>query len=215
MDVVAASASAATANNSTGIHFTDAWVMQPISLPAANIHLYDLAGSDQASNVVAFFTGLAGYGVIDSTNWTANTFKTIFTHTGRGLVSAMFACTAGGAETSVFEITIDGGTAQTITVTNASGERAALSASGLLRPADFTTSASAVTGFITGLAADGATFNGASDLYVPPLRLLPALGTPLLRYNTACLIRMKHSVNITNSTATAYSGVMVRKGIAA
>lgn len=202
----------------TGNHFTDLWLMQPSTCLAANMAFFDSSPTSRISSIVAFFTGLASYGVIDSTNWTANTFKTIYSHTGSGLIFALVGPTAGGAETTTFEVTIDSGAAQLLTVTNANAERALLTAHGIAEGAgnaDFTTAGKWVSPADAGLDAGTLTTLQTGVFVIPSMRFTMALGVPLLRYNTSCLIRMKHSTSITNSTATAYSGVMVRKGIVA
>lgn len=206
---VATTAAAVT----TGVHFTDPWLMVPRSQLATGLSFYDASGTGVAGDAVNFFTGIASYGVIDSTNWTAATYKTIYSHTGKGLVGGMIACTAGGAETTTFEITIDG-TLSEITVTNAIGERAMLTCVGTLLDGEFITTAVALKPIDTGLNA-GLTTLQTMTSRVAPMQWFDKFGIPLLRYDSSCLIRMKHSVDITNSTATAYSGVMVRKGIAA
>lgn len=198
----------------TGAHFKDPWLMLPMTNAASNVPMYDTTNTVRNSDTVAFFTGLAGFGATDTTNWSSNTYKTIYSHTGRGLVHACVGPTAGGAATTTFEMTVDGVLSE-ITVTNANTERAFL-LTGAVMLADFTTVNTAQGIGSSGNALDaGLSTIQAGVIYIPPMRWAHNFGIPLLRYDVSMLIRMKHSAAITNSTATAYSGVMVRKGIAA
>lgn len=195
-----------------GSNFKDIWLMTPITAASANFTLVDVGGTTRALNTTLAFTGFAKVGIQDNTDWTAATYKTIYSHTGSGLVYGLIACVAGGAETTTFEVTIDG-VLKTITITNANGERAVLLASGGVNTADFTT---ATNGQMSITALDSSTLSTYQDgaWSIPGPRANQMLGVPALRYDYSCLIRMKHSASITNSTATAYSAVMVRKGIA-
>lgn len=198
-----------------GVHYRDAWLMEPHSDGATVINFYNVGDALNTSATTAFFTGFASFGVQDNTNWTANTYKTIFSHTGQGIVYAMIACTAGGAETTTFEITIDG-VLKTITITNANAARAYLTAAGHTNTSgtEFTTATVAAKSNGEALdAATGTTFFNNSTV-IPSLKYCANLGIPALRYDVSCLIRMKHSAIVNNTTAEAFSGVLVRKGIA-
>lgn len=197
-----------------GPHFQDPRLLLPMTVVSTSVQLYDSGNTVRTAATTAFFTGLASYGVQDQTDWTSNTYKTIYTHTGMGLIHGMIACTAGGAETTTFEITIDG-VLREITVTNANTERALLW-TGQERETDFTTTNNEVSNVTSsGLDSGTLTTLQTGAMWIPVMRHAYNFGCPLLRYDTSCLIRMKHSASITNSTATSYSGVMVRKGIAA
>ncbi len=202
--------------NYPGIHHKDPWVLQPVTVASASLFMHNAAGTQNAANTTAFFTGFAQFGIQDNTDWTSATYKTIYSHTGSGLVYAMVACVAGGAETTTFEVTIDG-VLKTITVTNANTERALLVASGFSDnggPVDFTTANQEGKPLIALDSGTLTTFQ-TGGINIIPQRMAHVLGVPALRYDISCLIRMKHSASITNSTATAFSGVLVRKGIAA
>ncbi len=201
-----------------GMHFKDPWLMQPVNNRADTIKLYNSAGTLVTLQTTAGFTGIAQYGIQDQTDWTAGTYKTVYSHTGKGLVFGMIACEAGGAETSTFEITIDGLPLQEITITNANNYRAVLLAGGYGNTGgtEFTTA----TDWQKPIGSlDSATLTtwspAATVVVIPTVMWYGNLGVPALRYDVSCLIRMKHSTSITNSTATAYSGVLVRKGITA
>ncbi len=203
-------------SNYPGIHHKDPWVLQPVTVVSASLMLYNSAGTQVAANTTSFFTGFAQTGIQDNTDWTLNTYKTIYSHTGSGLIYAMVACTAGGAETTTFEITIDG-VKKEITVTNANTERALLVASGFADssgPIDFTTANQEGKPLVSLDSSTLTTFQTGS-LNIIPQRMAHILGAPAMRYDISCLVRMKHSASIVNATATSFSGVLVRKGIAA
>jgi len=131
---------------------------------------------------------------------------------GKGLVAAYIGCTAGGAETHTVELTVDGKLVEIAIGTLASGERAALlpgcAVSGIFASGTFIGTGVEV------LEADKATIGALSGTnYIPPWSIVAFFGIPLLRFNRSLLVRAKHSATITNSTATAYSGVMYRLGL--
>lgn len=199
-----------------GIHFSDPWELLPRVAAAANLTLEENDATARTSATTAFFTAMAARGVQDTTDWTADTYKTLLTvASGKGLVAAIVGPTAGGSETTTFEITVDGVLTE-LPIVVASGERAFLAVSGM-SAVSFTFSAH--------FAVQGGTINagkttlgdpGGSGIepYLGGWPLISAMGTPCLKFNQSLLIRAKHSANITNSTATAYSGVMYRLGIA-
>jgi hypothetical protein len=159
---------------------------------------------------VAFFTEMARRGIQEQTNWTADTYKTIvnINSSKGGWVFAYIGCTAGGAETHTTRWTIDGKTAQTVTVAGlASGERAVL-----LSGASTTSTAPGNEA----LDADKATFGaiGANNS-IATWAGISNLSIPLLRFEQTLLLEAKHSVSITNSTATAYSALQYRLGLTA
>jgi len=195
-----------------GIHFKEPWELLPHTRGAANIFDWDKATSGVTSATVAFFTELALRGATDTTNWAANTYKTIVNLSGKGLCAGYIGCTAGGAETHTIEITVDGRLFE-LPIVNASGERAMLMASPVR--SDFFTTAAA-NGYSTGdlNAAKTVIGTSAGSFVVPTWAAITGLGTPCLKFNTSLLIRAKHSAIITNSTATAYSGVIYRMGLA-
>lgn len=191
-----------------GVHYSDPWLMTPASIVASSIS----EGTNLASTV-AFFTNITGEGVIDTTNWSDGVYKTIYSHTGFGLIAGAIGPTAGAASTTTFRFTLDN-VVSTITVTNASTERAFLSAAGFINNADFTTAGTIAT--LQSLLDSGKTTLQTGAFQLPSLRLLGYTGAALLRYNVSATVEMKHTGEaITNSTATAYSAVLVRKGIAA
>jgi hypothetical protein len=198
-----------------GIHFKEPWRLTPMMAAAAQLGVYDAADARQAATTVAFFTEMARRGLQDTTNWTSDTYKTLLTvSSGKGYVAAIVGCTAGGAETTTFRITVDG-LAHTIAVgTLAAGERACLLA-GYVEGTEYTTAENINKGTAETLEADKATFGAVSNIgsaNIPPWRFFKR-GIPLLTFDTSLVIEAKHSANITNSTATAYSAVQYHLGL--
>jgi len=201
---------------SNGIHFKDPWLLQPYTATATSVEIVDTGGVNRDSATVAFWTEFAGLGLQDTTNWTADTYKTLLTvSSGKGLVGTLIGPTAGGSSTTTFEFTLDGGSPLEIAVSGlASGQRAVLTAAGLIQsgPAATTT-----PGLPNGaaLAANKQIFAEAPNTasLVGTHQFMASFGVPQLRFNQSLLIRAKHSASITNSTATAYSGVMYRLGL--
>lgn len=194
----------------SGIHFKQPSQFQPYIADVANLNVFDNGNVIQASSTTAFFTQMASRGLQDTTNWTADTYKTLLTvASGAGFVGGVVGPTAGGASTTTFEFTVDG-VLDEIAITVASGQRAGLFAK-LGGSADFTTAEVFLyAGVGEALGADKATFTASSN----PVRVLltwrQLVGFPCLRFTQSLLIRAKHSASITNSTATAYSAVMYR-----
>lgn len=189
----------------SGVHFKDPWFLLPNARDAAKYS----STTGGASNLVAFFTELATVGFQETTNWTADTYKTLLSvSSGKGLVSALIGPTAGGAETTTFEITVDGILTE-IAVSVASGERAALTV-GFMQD-DYSTGYRQLGG---GLNAGKTTVQSSTTIiYMIGHHTLAAHGVSQLLFERSLLIRAKHSANITNSTATAYSGGIYRLGL--
>lgn len=197
-----------------GPHFSDPRFMTAYSVLASGLNIFDVSAAATASSVVAHFTELTTRGVIDTTNWTAGTYKTLLSvSSGSGVIAAIVACTAGGAQTTTFEITIDG-VLREITITNASGERALLVCGGLSYTSQTYTTAAHAFSSTGSLDAGTKSYIISTGAAMPEWGGISREGVPLLRYTTSLLIRAKHSATITNSTSTAYSGVMYRAGIA-
>jgi len=203
-----------------GVHFKDPWLFQPITAVDTSLEVRDSGGTIRDGSSTAFFTEMARRGLQDTTNWTANTYKTLLSvASGKGLVAGLIGGTAGGAETTTFEFTVDGVLTEIAVAGLASGERAVLTGSGL-QPAPYYLGTVASTDewpFPGGeaLDTDKATFTGTMGItsYVPPWRVFMFNNIPCLKFNQSLLIRAKHSANITNATATAYSAIMYRLGL--
>ena len=201
---------------SSGYNFTDAYQFRPYLYGANILRVFDSSGSAQTSQTTAFFTEMARRGLQDQTDWTANTPKTLL-NVASGPVEVVFMCgpQAGGAETTTFEITGDKGVQEVTVGTLASGERAALVAPGSVMPAEYYTAANVqLLPYNETLESDKATLADPSGNFqnVAPWF---AISQPLFVSSNGILIRAKHSANITNSTATAYSAIMYRKRLTA
>jgi hypothetical protein len=196
-----------------GVHFKEPWLLKPYTAVATTLQIYENTTA-RTSSAAAFFTEMANRGLQDQTNWTANTYKTILNvASGKGLVAAYVGPTAGGASTHTVEFTVDGVLTEVTIPDLASGERGLLLACPPMPSDTFTTAAVALQPNTEVLDANKRVFGVIPGTpYLPPWWLLGALGVPLLRFNTSLLIRAKHSADITNSTATAYSGVQYTLG---
>lgn len=198
--------------NKGGVHFTSPWEFPAYAATAANLNVFDSGGTQRTSAVTNFFTEMARRGLQDTTDWTADTYKTLLSvSSGKGLVAGVIGCTAGGSTTTTFEFTVDG-TLTEIAVVVASGQRAALLPA-INDPAFFTGSDSWKPSAEALAAAKNQFSESTTNAFVLPWSGFGILGTPCLKFNTSLLIRAKHSASITNSTATAYSAVMYRLGL--
>lgn len=198
---------------SGGINFKHPQRLRPYIPPVADLLIGEADGTPTNSTTTAFFTELARRGLQDTTNWTNGVYKTLLNvASGRGEVAALVGPTAGGAETTTFRITVDGVVHVLTSETLASGERAAFLAA-YFDSGDYSTAGSVVNPGDEALEASKATWTTLSNLNsetscIPPWRAMR--GIPMLEFTTSLLIEAKHSADITNSTATAYSGVMYR-----
>ena len=200
---------------SLGNNFTAPWKFYPVFCPVASLEVYDSASTARDSSTTQFFTEMARRGLQDTTDWTANTYKTLLNvASGKGEVAALVGPTAGGAESTTFELTIDGVLTEIVVGALASGERGLLCAYTPQLTQRFTTITDWLKPAGEGLEADKASFTITGGLsYIMPWREIGGFGMPLLEFNTSLLIRAKHSASITNSTATAYSAVQYRLGL--
>ena len=197
-----------------GPHVKDPWLFMPYTATASTLVTQNATGTaNPASNTTAFFTEMDRRGLQGTTNWTADTYKTILNiSSGRGLVAGYIGPTAGGASNHTIEITIDGVKTELEIPDLVSGERAILLAGGAPYTTFFTSASSFAYQGDAALDANKQVFGNVNSM-VPSWEAFSLLGTPLLRFNQSLLIRAKHSASITNSTATAYSAVMYRKGL--
>jgi len=200
---------------SNGIHFNEPWQFQASTATATSVEVEDSGGLNQDSSTTAFWTIIAERGLQDTTNWTSDTYKTLLTvSSGKGLVGGIIGPTAGGSSTTTFRITVDG-VQYTYTVPGlSSGKRAVVLAGGLI-----------ASGPVTGDAPgnnNAAVLDSGKQYFTEALNTaslvlthqhMAAFGVPQLIFKTSLLIEAKHSASITNSTATAYSGVIYRLGI--
>lgn len=187
---------------SSGVHFTDAYrMMRNANSVAANIENMTVGGTVAGSNVVGFFTEMGTRGVADDSNWTADTYKTILTVTGSGLVSHVVGPTSlAGTPTTTFEITVDGVLREIAITVLGVGDRAFLGPYFGDNPgtgAVFTTAGAAWRG-VTSMDASKMVHNTADVALIPQWSIIHALGTPCLLFTTSLLIRAKCSES--NST---------------
>ncbi len=197
----------------TGVHTKNPWELMPYVCVATDLTSYDATDTSNTSATTAFFTEMARRGLQNQTDWSANTYKTLLSvSSGNGFVAAVIGCTAGGTETTTFEFTVDGVLSTVSVGPLASGSRGAILAhAGIIT--DFTTANKWYQGAQEALNGDVATF-GAITSTSSMAHWREMVNFPLLRFDNSLLIRAKHSASITNSTATSYSAVMYRLGIA-
>ena len=195
----------------TGVHFKEPWQLLPQEVLATNIATYDGASAD-TSATADFWTSVAQRGTALDTDFTANTYKTLLSvSSGKGLVAALVGPTAGGSETTTFEITVDGFLTE-IAVAVSNTHRAFL---GKLVQRGIFTGASLFSQDVGAFDAGKTTIqNYAEVFYVPNWRTITNLGTPCLRFDSSLLVRVKHSANITGTASKERQcGIIHRTGL--
>lgn len=164
------------------------------------------SGDGTDATAAAFFTTSAvKAGAIDTTNWSADTYKTIvnLSNANGGLMSYYLGPTCGATESHTVRITVDGAV-YTIVLTTASTKRPGLFAapySGDDAIESATTSTEAMNAGKTALVD----FNVLS--YFPKWSSVYRKQARVLEFRTSLLVEAKQTSAITNSTATAYSAV--------
>ncbi|CAB4165267.1 hypothetical protein UFOVP823_24 [uncultured Caudovirales phage] len=197
-----------------GHHFKKPWKFIPSVSLVGNVTAIMGNGTATISSATNFFTEMARRGLQDTTNWTANTYKTLLNVTsGCGLVACVVGPTSAGADTTTFEITVDG-ILYTMSIVTASGTRAVLSI-GSVRTAGAGTYI--LNNTMGPIDAGGTTFgdDNYAEINLPHWGEIGKYGSPCLEFERSLLIRAKHSASVTNSTATAYSAIQYRKGLTA
>lgn len=211
--------SGGAAASAGGVHFSEPWLMAPAHGAATRLEIYDSGAVTRDSTTTAFFTEMDRRGLQNTTNWSSDTYKTLLTvSSGKGLIAGYVGCTAGGSETHTVEITIDGVLTEIVITGLASGDRASLLAGSPHGEAMFT----AASGANSWADPGGEALDSGKQIFVEvvsyqsvivPWRTHFMFGIPCLRFDKSLLVRAKHSAGITNSTATAYSGIMYRLGL--
>lgn len=198
---------------SGGVNFSEPWKLIPMQCPVAGLNIADRSGNTSDCSSTAFWTDFATIGAIETNNLTADTWITIATISGKGLLAGVIGPTSAGADTTTFGIDVDGAGEVEYPVVCAATTRAALFCGSML-DTSFTTSPD--------WADQGGEFNagktvlvaGSAARYIPSWHSIAMLGTPVLEFKRSLVVRVKHSQNISNSTATAFKGAMYRLGLA-
>lgn len=192
--------SSSVVNNSGSIHFSD-----PKRLPksSATVAEFFTGVRDNGSGKVnstnsAFWTDQIGpHGADIDTDYAVDTYKTLVNLTdGSGVLTGVIGPTAGGSETTTFEITVDGVLTE-IAVSVTSGYRAYLGYG-----ASSTTEALAPANSALKFNA----LNSSKDTFdlfsvtVPDIMGMLVSGTPLLEYTSSLLVRVKHSAAVTGTS---------------
>lgn len=195
-----------------GLDFTDPRLLRQYTGAANRYNVITVVGTNTITNSTAagFFTELANRGAVVDAAFTADTYKTLANLTGFGLFAGAVGPTAGGAETTTFRITVNGGTAKTFAVTVASGERAGLFAVPMGISPELMTTAAAF--FVSGsdLNAGKNTFALNSTLCrVPSWDTISLMGAGCLNFTSSLLVEVKHSQDVTGtSNQERQSGAM-------
>ena len=193
-----------------GLDTNNARRLARVTFAAAAFEIIETV-TNRDSTTVAFFTQWdKSHGTSEQTNWTADTYKTIYSDTsGAGVFAGFLGPTAGGAETTTLELTVDGRLTE-IAAVCASGDRAWFGRYIPVGGDEFTTASALAITQAEQINASKTQFTalpgGAANLFLS-WRSVLLLGIPLIQYSQSLLVRAKHSANITNSTATAFSGV--------
>lgn len=193
-----------------GPNFKDPRLLMPFRFTATDLHVYDTGGVNRTFATTEAFTECANRGVQDTTNWSADTFKTILSVSGAGKMYGYIGCTSGGADDHTIEITVDG-TVYTIVIPTTSGLRAALLPN--YEANTFYTTSGVAVAYHSVLDSGKQYFDGVAGNVpsIPSLVAIEKMGYPVLQFDQSLLIRAKHESAVTNSTATAYSAVLYRK----
>jgi len=194
-------------------HFTDPWLFVARTQASGDYSMSQTNDTASDATTVQFWTNMTARGVIETNDLTANVWITIASLSGKGLFAGVFGPTSGGADTTTFGINVNGAGEVEYPILNAAGQRASLSV-GLLPGVTFTTSSIFATPGGDLNAAKTILGDGSNVKFVNTFDFMSAMGTPMLRFDTSLVVRVKHSQNITNSTATAYKGMVYRMGLA-
>lgn len=184
-----------------GPHFSDPWMLGPgHAVPVANLVGYEASGpTSRASTTSNFFTLVGYHGTALNSDFTADTYKTLLNVTaGRGLVAAFIGPTGGGAETTTFEVTIDGNAAVEIPVTVASAQRAFL---GVFGKNNSGTVSELVLADEDQMNAGKTTFSTSAGGVLMPWKIMKQRGLSCLQFNVSLLVRVKHSANVTGTSS--------------
>lgn len=186
-------------SGSSGVNFSDPRDFHRALYAAAIFKAADNTATLTASTVAGFFTQCALRGVADDTNSTADTYKTLLSVTGRGLVSCLIGPTGlAGTPLTTFEITVDGVVTTVAITATTTGQRAALGA--ISNTDTFTTASEYAQSPVSVDATKSVETNASITSLIPGWHGIRALGTPCLQFQVSLLIRMKTSES--NSTTT-------------
>jgi len=183
---------------SNGVNFTDPGYLGRWLVPAANLTIWDSAGTATVTTAAAFFTEIGNRGVAVDSNWTADTYKTILSSATWTQSHTLIGPTGlAGTPTTTFEITVNG-VVYTIPITaTTTGQRAVL---GIVFQTNI---ASTSNQFVLGAASMDASKKvsvlGTTNVpYVRNWASIDNYGTPVLDAKISLSVRMKTSEN--NST---------------
>lgn len=180
-----------------GIHFTDPRNLARLSLTATGLNTRD-SNTNSASNVAAFWADIAETGTVVDSNFTSDTYKTIYQDaSGRGLVSSIIGPTADASETTTFRITVDDVETE-VAVAVTSGNRVVL---GNIAFDDtiFTTAADHSTLHGAFDAGKSVFTSGSGTWFIPAYPAFIFHSLPCLQYTTSLHVEIKHSDGVTDA----------------
>lgn len=181
-----------------GLGVASTYVFLPQYAASASISNVDAGTTTgRVATTANFWTNLAGQGTAVDSNYTADTYKTILSVTGGGYVYNIIGPTAGGAETTTFELTIDG-VLKEVPVATVSGSRAMLTCS-YAPYADFFTTANAYNSARGTLNAGKTIMNAADSGWLSSNQVMDFFGCQRMVFNSSFLLRIKHSANVTGT----------------
>tara|TARA_R110002110_G_scaffold53263_3_gene154038 strand:+ start:178 stop:840 length:663 start_codon:yes stop_codon:yes gene_type:complete len=169
------------------------------TIAAGSLETNDDAAAAPASTAAGFWTAVESHGTAVDSNYTADTYKTLYNDTaGRGLAAVIFGPTSGGTQTTTFRITIDGVATTIPAIAVASGSRAVLG-SIFCNPV---TSTNNYLGMLFGDLDASKSVIAIGSAHVHqfiPIHTAFLLGQVMLRYESSLLIEASHSANITGT----------------
>lgn len=189
-----------TTSSASGIHFADPRLMFRYFAQSNTLWLNDYAST------TSFWLELAKHGATDATSWTADTYKTLLSVSGKGLVHNIIGpVMASTTDTSTVRITVDG-VVTVITLPGSSGGGTNLRAvlGPVIDPYIFSTTdrmAYRVLGSDNFSTTDVFIGSGAVNGNLISLTNADALGTPMLKFDASILIELKISAGQANTGA--------------
>lgn len=156
------------------------------------------SSAGNAATAAGFFTNIALHGADVDTNWTADTYKTLATISGAGVMVSVITPTLNAAEVATLEVTVDGGTAQTLAITMAgAAERGIV---GAFFPGSVSASSVTYRGIRLAGLDSAKRYVNTDTLALPATHYAKLYGMRTLRFETSLLVRMKTSVSLSTTT---------------
>jgi len=207
---------AQAASSSFGSHFKKPWLLGPgYAEPDYGLLSMTNSGPTQNNSTGAtFWSQFGNHGTVLDSNFTADTYKNLLNvPSGKGLVATVVGPTADAAETTTFEFTVDGGTAEEIAVPVISGSRAVF---GVTQTNNSTAVSQYAIHDLHQFNAGKSVYTSGAILYIPQWHVMThvASGVALLCFETSLLVRIKHSDDVTaTGSQERQCGIIHRNGL--